>query len=55
MDYIPFVKLKVTSDALLYKLRERDDIEDHPITLAIPLNYMNSPQHVKFDQVSRKG
>jgi hypothetical protein len=51
IDYLPFVKTKIASDALLYKLRERNDIEDHPTTLAIPSSYMNSPQNAQLNQV----
>ena len=51
IDYIPFVKLKVASDALLFKLRERNDIEDHPVTLPIPFEYIASPKDALLDQV----
>ncbi|KAI7905528.1 amidase signature domain-containing protein [Cokeromyces recurvatus] len=44
VEYIPFIKQKVASDALLYKLRDRMDIVEHPTTLAIPLEYINSPK-----------
>lgn len=54
IDYIPFVKQKVASDALLFNLRERNDIEDHPITLPIPYEYICSPRDAKFDQVKKK-
>ncbi|KAL9548312.1 hypothetical protein PS6_006672 [Mucor atramentarius] len=50
IDYIPFVKQKVASDGLLFKLRERHDIEDHPITLPIPFEYISSPKDAKFGQ-----
>lgn len=53
IDYIPFVKQKVASDGLLFKLRERNDIEDHPITLPIPFEYISSPKDAKFGQVSK--
>lgn len=54
IDYIPFVKQKVASDGLLFKLRERNDIEDHPITLPIPFEYICSPRDAEFNQVKKK-
>lgn len=53
IDYIPFVKQKVASDGLLFKLRERNDIEDHPITLPIPFEYICSPRNAEFNQVKK--
>ncbi|KAI8645432.1 amidase signature domain-containing protein [Parasitella parasitica] len=50
IDYIPFVKQKVASDGLLFKLRERHDIEDHPISMPLPFEYIGSPKDAAFDQ-----
>ncbi|KAI9480532.1 MAG: amidase signature domain-containing protein [Benjaminiella poitrasii] len=49
IDYLPFVRQKVASDALLFKLRERNDILDHPTTLPIPLDYINPVKDVQVD------
>lgn len=51
IDYIPFVKQKVASDGLLFKLRERNDIEDHPLSFPIPFDRMYLSKDAQFDQV----
>ncbi|KAI8079056.1 amidase signature domain-containing protein [Gilbertella persicaria] len=42
LDYLPFVRQKVASDALLHKHRDRTDIQDPPTMLSIPLDLVNS-------------
>jgi hypothetical protein len=51
IDYIPFIKQKVASDGLMLKLRERNDIEDHPISFPIPFDYMCLPKQAQLNQV----
>lgn len=51
MEYLPLVKSKIASDGNLYKLREYDDVEDHPTVLPIPMNYMHAPSNADFNQV----
>ncbi|KAI9349359.1 amidase signature domain-containing protein [Pilaira anomala] len=50
INYVPYAKYKVASDALLYRLRERNDIQDHPNTTAIPPNYMAPTITANLDQ-----
>ncbi|OBZ85068.1 Fatty acid amide hydrolase [Choanephora cucurbitarum] len=44
MDYIPFVRQKVASDALMHSTRERTDIREHPTMLPLPLRHINPNQ-----------
>ena len=53
-EYLPFLRTKLASDAQLYSLRERHDIQDHPTTLPIPLEYFHAPKDAIFDQASSK-
>ncbi|GAA5804308.1 amidase signature domain-containing protein [Helicostylum pulchrum] len=52
INYVPFAKYKVANDALLYTLRDRNDITDHPNTTAIPPTYMNTTKDVSINQPS---
>ncbi|KAI8979361.1 amidase signature domain-containing protein [Mycotypha africana] len=49
IEYVPMLKQKIASDALLLKLRERNDIEEHPTTLPIPSDCFHEPKNALFD------
>lgn len=53
VEYLPYVSTKLASDGRLHSLRSRHDINDHPTSLAIPLNYIHSPKQAILDQVKK--